>query len=131
MNSFVAKVKHIQNRDNLNIVNFTFGDSTLSMMSLGLTSKLQVGSVVNLTVKATHITIAKEFSGLISDANILQAKIVAVDNGELLSSVKLLLQGIEIESIITSEVSQKMNLQKDDNVTIFISPSELSIVSIF
>ncbi len=131
MNSFVAKVKHIQNRDNLNIVNFTFGDSTLSMMSLGLTSKLQVGSVVKLTVKATHITIAKEFSGLISDANILQAKIVAVDNGELLSSVKLLLQGIEIESIITSEVSQKMNLQKDDNVTIFISPSELSIVSIF
>ena len=101
------------------------------MMSLGLTSKLQVGSVVKLTVKATHITIAKEFSGLTSDVNRLQAKIANVDNGELLSSIKLALGDTEIESIITSEVSQKMNLQKDDNVTIFISPSELSIVSIF
>lgn len=130
MNSFIARVKKIDSKDNLNIVKFDFNDTTLSMMSLDLNSNLILDSEVQLTVKATHITLAKNFQGLCSDENQLKAKVTNVENGELLSSVTLLVGETPIEAVITAQISQKMSLQQEDEVTLFINPSELSIMSI-
>ncbi len=130
MNKFKTTITKIQSVDNLNIVNFDFFGASLSMMSLDLADKLQVGSEVELTAKPTHIAIAKEFSGDISYSNQLDAKIIQVKNGELLSSIKLSLGDTTCESIITKNSSTRMNLQVDDKVTLFIKASELSIKEI-
>jgi len=130
MNRFVATVFSIESIQNLNIVKFNFFDEILTMMSLNLNSNITVGANVELTLKATHITIAKKFNGLISDSNQLPAKIKSLNNGELLSSVELIVHNTTLESIITLQDSKKMNLKIDDDITIFINPSELSIISI-
>lgn len=127
MNRFLVKVKKIESVKNLNIVEFIFYNQTLKMMSLDLRDDLLVGSEVELVVKPTHVVIAKEFSGEISCSNILQAKILEVDNGELLSTIRVNVEDYVIDSIITRESSIKMNLKKDDNVTIFIKSSDISI----
>ncbi len=127
MNSFKATITKIQTVDNLNIVNFNFCDETLTMMSLDLDSNLKIGSCVSLKVKSTYIAIAKEFSGELSYSNQLQAKILKVDNGELLSSVKLKCGDTTCESITTKDISLKMNLKSDDDVILLIKASELSI----
>lgn len=101
MNKFKATITKIQSVDNLNIVNFDFGGQGLSMMSLDLNEKIKVGTQVLLTAKPTHIAIAKEFSGDISYSNQLDAKIVEINNGELLSSIKLSTGDATCESIIT------------------------------
>jgi len=130
MNKFVAIVNGIESTQNLNIVKFNFFDEILTMMSLELNEKIKIDSKVELSLKATHITIAKNLKGDISDSNQLKAKIISINNGKLLSSVELSLYDTTLESIITQESSKQMNLKIGDNVSILINPSELSIVKV-
>jgi len=130
MNRFEARVTKIQTKDNLNILNFEFASHRLTMMSLDLAESLKVNSRVLLSVKPTHIALAKEFSGIVSYSNQLDAKIVEVENGGLLSSIKLSVGDAKFESIITKDSSSRMNLRVGDMVKIFIKASELSISEI-
>ncbi|MCW8895665.1 MAG: TOBE domain-containing protein [Sulfurimonas sp.] len=130
MNTLVAHVKEIKSVENLNIVKFDFEGVTLSMMSLELPESVKVGAKVKLGTKATHIAIAKGFSGEVSYSNQLHVKIIHVDNGELLSSIKLQAESTSLESIITRDSSDRMNLHVDDEVTAFIKANELSIVEV-
>jgi len=130
MNNFCAKITKIQSVENLNIINFDFNSQNLTMMSLDLDEKVKIGSEVILNAKPTHIAIAKEFSGDISYSNQLDAKIVEVNNGELLSSIKLSTGDATCESIITKNSSIRMELNVGDAVTLFIKANELSIKEI-
>ena len=130
MNRFNATVTRIQTKDNLNILNFEFESHKLSMMSLDLNEAIKVSSLVELSVKPTHIAIAKEFIGVVSYSNQLDAKIVGVENGELLSNIKLSVDNLNFESVITKDSSTRMNLKVGDMVKIFIKASELSISEI-
>lgn len=130
MNTFEATVSHINNCQNLNVVNFTFESFNLSMMSLELNPKIKVGTKVLLRVKASHIAIAKNFSGELSFSNLLEAKIVHIDKGEVLSSIKLSCQNNIFTSIITTQSLNKMSLYKNDEVSAIIQASELYIEEI-
>ncbi len=127
MSHLIATVSQIQRCDTLHVVKFNFKNQTLSMMSLELDEKIKIGTKVKLVVKPSHIAIAKNFSGDVSYSNQLSSTILSVENGELLSSIRVESHGSIIESIITLNSSIKMNLQVGDNVTAFIKASELSI----
>lgn len=127
MSSFIAKVSEIQNCETLHIVKFDFHTQILTMMSLDLDAKLQVGVNVKLIVKPTHIMLAKNFSAEISCSNKLNARILSVENGELLSSLRLGIFEGELESIITREASNAMQIKVGDELVAFIQESELSI----
>ncbi|WP_415407302.1 TOBE domain-containing protein [Sulfurovum sp. CS9] len=130
MNTLIATVTKIDTIDNLNIVKFDFSGQTLSMMSLDLSDDIKIGTNVKLITKPTYIAIAKEFSGMLSYSNQLKAKIKELENGKLLSSVKLEIEEFVLESIITFESSKKMDLKVGDEVTAFIKASELSILKV-
>lgn len=130
MNRFHATVTKIQTKENLNIVNFEFASYKLTMMSLDLDESIKVSTLVTLSVKPTHIALAKEFSGVVSYSNQLPAEIIEVENGELLSSIKLSVGDAKFQSIITKDSSVRMDLKVGDMVKIFIKASELSISEI-
>jgi len=130
MSYLIATVSKIQNCDALHIVKFECYNQTLSMMSLDLSSNIKVGTKVKLVVKPSHIAIAKNFSGYVSYSNRLDSTIESIENGKLLSSIKLSFFDTLLESIITLESSQKMNLQAGDKITAFIKASELSIAEV-
>ena len=127
MSKLIATIKKINSADNLNIVEFDFLGNSLKMMSLGLNSNIQIGIKVQLSVKPTNISIAKNFTGEISLSNQLVAIIQNIENGELLSSISLKIDDFLLESIITVESSKRMNLQIGDEVIILIKASNLSI----
>ena len=127
MSKLIATIKKINSADNLNIVEFDFLGNSLKMMSLGLNSNIQIGIKVQLSVKPTNISIAKNFTGEISLSNQLVAIIQNIENGELLSSISLKTDDFLLESIITVESSKRMNLQIGDEVIILIKASNLSI----
>jgi len=130
MSYLIATVSKIQNCDSLHIVNFECYTQTLSMMSLDLSSDIKIGTKVKLVAKPSHIAIAKNFSGDVSYSNRLDSTIESIENGKLLSSVKLSFFDTYLESIITLSSSKRMNLQVGDKVTAFIKASELSIAEI-
>ncbi|MBT3280573.1 MAG: TOBE domain-containing protein [Campylobacteraceae bacterium] len=130
MSKIIARVVGIESIDNLNIVSFDFLGQELSMMSLDLNENIRIGVDVELIVKASSVAIAKDFSGDISYSNQIKSTILDVDNGKLLSSIKLQKDDVILESIITVKSSRKMNLKKDDEVIAFIKANELSILKV-
>jgi len=130
MSQITAVITDIESVDNLNIVKFDFSGQPLKMMSLGLSEEVAVGKRVILGVKPTHIAIGKDLSGLLSYSNQIPSKIISCEHGKLLSSIKLSVQDIMLESIITLESALSMDLKEDDEVTIMIKASQLSILEV-
>jgi len=130
MSKLVATIKRIQSVDTLNIVTFECENTLLKMMSLELSQSVQVGAKVSLGVKSTSIGIAKNFSGVLSYSNQLNVVVEAIEEGELLSSIKLSFSTYTLESIITRDSVTRMDLQVGDRVTAFIKANELSIVEV-
>ena len=127
MSKFIAIIKKINSIDNLNIVEFDFHGTTLKMMSLDLNEDVQIGKKVQLSIKPSNISIAKNLKGEISLSNQIIATIQSLENGQLLTSVILKINETILESIITVDSSKRMNLQIGGNVTILIKASDLSI----
>ena len=128
MSSFIVKISNIQSVDALHIVNFNLFDITLSMMSLDLPSNIQIGSEVTISIKPTNVAIGKNLNKeTISYSNQLTCVIDSIDYGELLCSIKLIVENIIIESIITLHSAKRMNLKIGDRVEAIFKASDLSI----
>ena len=127
MSKFIAIIKKINSIDNLNIVEFDFHGTTLKMMSLDLNEDVQIGKKVQLSIKPSNISIAKNLKGEIRLSIQIIATKQSLENGELLASVILKINETILESIITVDSSKRMNLQIGGNVTILIKASDLSI----
>ncbi len=130
MSQIKATIIRIETVESLNIVTFDFHGTLLKMMSLDLSDEVQVGKKVTLAVKPSHIAIAKDFSGIVSYSNQLQATIESCNNGKLLSSIRLRVGDVLLESIITFDSVLQMDLKEGDAVTAMIKASELSIVEV-
>ena len=89
MSRIIATIISIDTVENLNIVKFSFNDTVLTMMSLDLNSDIKVGTKVNLAIKPTHVAIAKDFNGVVSYSNQIKTTIKYINNGKILSSIKL------------------------------------------
>ena len=127
MNKLKARISDIKNVENLNLVNFDFNQQTLSMVGLDLDDEIKIDTKVELSAKSTHIAIAKEFTGELSYSNQIKATIVEIDYGQLLTSVKADVEGILLESIITSSSANRMDLKSKDEVILLIKATELFI----
>ena len=130
MNTIKASVSNIQSVDNLSIVTFEVDGIQMQMMSLGLNTPIKIGSKVLLGVKSSNVLIAKDLSGMLSASNQLTCRVESVNNGELLSSIKLTFGDETIQSAITKNSSLKMNLLVGDEVLAIIKSSELSILEV-
>jgi len=130
MNKMTATITDIQSVDELNIVKFKFCNQSLSMVSLELSNDVKVGSNIELSAKSTHIAIAKNISGELSYSNQIKAKIIDINNGQLLSSIKAQIDETIIESVITTNSSIRMNLKIDDDIILLIKATELSIYKV-
>ena len=128
MNQIKAEVIHIKRVDTLNYLTFSLNQQVIHMLSLELEPNLNVGTTVHLGIKSTHVAIAKDLKGLLSIENRLKANIVSIENGEILSSICLDIEGFLLESIISRESLERMNLQTDDNVVVLINSADISIV---
>ena len=130
MNTFEAKIVAIETHEHLSLVDFDVFGQTVSMVSLGLGEGVQVGCSVILTLNPTQLIVAKEPLVMLSITNQLKATVLSCENGILLSSVKLLVGDIELESIITREAADRLALKEQDSVTVLMQPSELSIFKV-
>lgn len=99
------------------------------MLSLELEPTITIGTIVHLGVKSTHVAIAKSLDGLLSFENRLNGKVVSIENGEILSSICIDIEGFLVESIISLESKKRMNLQKDDSVTVLINSADISLIT--
>lgn len=127
MNQLTAKLEKIQAVESLHQFTFNLGTQKVHLLTLELPSNLDIGNTYQLSVKSTDIAIAKNLSGLLSYLNQLKAKVVGVNNGQLLSSIRVDIEGVVVESVITLEASLAMNLSVGDEVVVLVKGSEVSV----
>ncbi|MEO1953380.1 MAG: TOBE domain-containing protein [Campylobacterales bacterium] len=127
----VASIIEIQSCDNLHIVKFDFDGQTLSMLSLELPKDIQLKKNVNLSIKPTAISIAKNFISETSFENQLKTSIKSITDGKLLTTMMLSsLDGIVFEAIITKELANNLALKVGDDVVAVIKASDISIAEV-
>lgn len=130
MNTIKACVTKIEGIDSVNLVSFDAQGESLVMMSLELNLSLEIGSRVLLGIKATTVSVAKEKNTMLSISNQIPVRIENINNGELLSSIKLSFSDTIIESIITKKSALHMDLKPQDKLIALVKASDLSIVEI-
>ena len=128
MSHFVAKIVEIESLESLHKVKLSKEDHNLSMISLELNEKVQIGLDVQLYVKASNIVIAKHKNDAISIANQLQTSVTSIEYGTILTNIKLDFLGNVLEALLTTHQAKKLNLQEGDEVYAFINESDLSLV---
>lgn len=127
MNRLKAKIKTIKNIDKLHFLSFIIKKQNISMLSLEINENIKVGDIVYLTIKSTNIALSKNLPQNISIINKLETKIIDIKDGEILTSIKLDIDGFILESIITTKAYLDMNLHIDDEVIALIKGSEIAI----
>lgn len=130
MNTFKASITKIDGADSINLVRFRAEGEEFIMMSLELDGSLKVGCEVLLGIKATTLSLAREKNTMLSISNQFPVRIKSIDNGALLSSVKLSFCDTVFESIITKNSAIKMGLKPEDEMIALVKASDLSIVEI-
>lgn len=127
MNKISATVTDIKKHQGISTLELRASDLKFGMVALEVDERVQTGTKVDLTVKATNIALAKELNSQISISNQLSAKIEQITIGEILCSVKLRLNEFTLESIITGSSALSMNLQEGDEIIALIKASDISI----
>lgn len=127
MNKIPATIIDIKSCDILNIVEFQFDIFKMSMMSLQL-SNLHVNDKVILTVKPSSVAIGKNLSGDLSYSNQLKGEIKSIKIGNLLCFLEVYVGDTIIQSVITKNSANRLNLEQNDKVVCIIKASDLSIL---
>jgi len=130
MSNIVATVSNIWAIDSLHKIGFDFCNKTIFMICLELDNCIKIGTKVKLEISPSHIAITKNFTGLISYSNIIDATIVSINSGDILSSIELKFCNTTIETIITTTSSKEMNLKVGDNIKALLKATELSIIEV-
>ena len=129
MNQLEATIKNIQSVESLTMLSLSISDKLLTMVSLELDSKVQVGKRVTLVCKPTSIALAKvgiERNDL-SYSNQLEVEVVQLEKGKILSTLLLSFEGFVLESIVTTNSIENMWVKEGSLVLALIKESELSI----
>lgn len=127
LNSIETEVKQIHNYDGVNVVEFNFDGTILSMMALELPEKLHQGSKVLLGVNPSHVTISRNYNLEITYSNRIRTNIIDIIEGKLLCRVVMSCSQTKFESLITRKSKSGLNLKVGDSVVAFIKSSELFI----
>jgi len=129
MNQLEATIKNIQSVDSLTMVTLTLKYKLLTMVSLELDSKVQVGKRVTLVCKPTSIALAKVSieKNALSYSNQLEVEVVQLEKGKILSTLLLSFEGFILEAIVTTNSIENMELKEGSRVLALIKAHELSI----
>ncbi len=127
MNTLEATVTSIEQLEMLHVLQCRVGEQNIAMLTLQIDTAIKVGSRVCLSVKSTDIMITTTRNVLVSTANRLQARITTIDHGILVSSVRLDMDGIILQSIMTRHALQELALSVGDWVVVLIKESDVSL----
>jgi molybdate transport system regulatory protein len=90
---------------------------------------LVVGSDVTLLFKETEIALAKNLSGLISLRNRIPVRVTAIERGDILGSVLLDYDGLQLVSVITSRAIDRLEIKVGDDLEALIKANEIALMA--
>ncbi|HYG39923.1 MAG TPA: TOBE domain-containing protein [Cytophagales bacterium] len=129
MNKLKGIVSGIRSSGELSLVEIKVFEDILTAVVLDHTGiYFAKGKEVHILFKETEVALAVELSGKISLRNKLICRILAIEKGAILTSVKLDYNGLVITSIITTPSAELLALKTESTVTAFVKTNELMLM---
>jgi len=90
--------------------------------------QLQPHSAVQVLIKSTEVSVSVDPVGRVSVRNVLPGTVVAVDHGEIMSTLKVGLPGGDVlTAVITKESAQELALDVGVAVTALVKSTDVAI----
>jgi len=131
MNKLKGTIVEIHSSDNISMIKVNVdGDIFSSIVLEGKKSPVNYKIKDNVAVlfKETEVGLAKNLSGMISLRNRFKSKIVKIDKGPILAKVTLNYKKNKIESVISAQSCEQMELKEKDEVEWLVKTNEVSLM---
>lgn len=104
-------------------------DITAAITSEAATDlQLQPGTSVEVLIKSTEVSVALDPVGRVSIRNLLAGTINAVDHGEVMTTIKIEVQGGDVfTAAITKESAEELDLAVGVAVTALVKSTDVAI----
>jgi molybdopterin-binding protein len=130
MNKLTGRIIDVASDDHMSILEMDVHGVILKAIVIEIPESapfLQKGKEINIMFKETEVSIAKDFSGIISLQNKMSCTVKEIKKGTLLSRVLLDFNGNEICSVITSAAVEQLGLSVANKITALIKTNEVMI----
>jgi len=127
MNTLHAVITKIDHKESLYFLETDASGIPLSILLFDLEPCFRVGSKVNVLFKETEVSLAKKLTGEVSLSNRFTAIISGIKQGCMLADIALQSKAGELSSIITMKALDKLELKTNDEVSVLIKASQLSL----
>jgi molybdate transport system regulatory protein len=89
---------------------------------------LEAGMPVAVLIKSTEIGVAVGDVGRVSIRNLLPGRVLSVDHGEVMTSVKIQAEGAHVlTAVITRESAEELGLRADLGVTAMVKSTDVAV----
>ena len=130
MNILKGNISEIQSFEGISLVKVKSHDFIFSSIVLDTPDSadyLKESQAVKIIFKETEVIISKDLNPKISVQNQIPCIVKSVKKGIILSQINLLADQQNIQSIITSNACEQLNLKENDNVIALIKTNEVSL----
>ena len=131
MNKLTGTITQIQKSGAILLVDIDVeghGFTALLIESTPRHEWLQTREMIDLVFKETEVSLAKGLSGGISLRNRMICKVMNVERGTLLSTVKLQFQKYIIVSAITTRSLDSLQINPGDEIEALVKSNEVSLM---
>ncbi|MBI2265537.1 MAG: TOBE domain-containing protein [Armatimonadetes bacterium] len=133
MNRLRGKIVKIESTGLMSSVDVKVGEDVFSAFVLETPPTcgyLREGGEVSLLFKETEVSLAREFTGIISIGNQMEGTVSRIDLGKILGLVELDYRGTTVGAITSKSAVTALDLKKGDKVRWLLKSSELSLMEV-
>lgn len=130
MNVLKGIISEIQSHEGISLVKVKSNTNIFSSIVLDTPNTadyLQENKAVKIIFKETEVIISKDLNPSISVQNQISCRIENIKKGVILSQITLSIGEENIQSIITSNACEQLDLKENQNVMALIKTNEVSL----
>ena len=130
MNCLEAIISSVESNAHLSLVELSVGTVIFSAIVLETVQgnpSLKPATPVKLLFKETEVSLARNLTGELSLRNRFPVEVVAIEQGDILSAVRLNFQGNTINSVITTRSLKRMQIRVGDQLEALVKSNEMVI----
>jgi molybdopterin-binding protein len=131
MNKIKGTITAIETDEGISLVTVEVSEHAFSAVVIDTPQTagyLRMGGPVSLVFKETEMAIGKNLSGGLSLRNRFPGRIIAIEEGKVLTNITVDFEGMPLMSVITTPASKRLLLQVGDPVEGLVKATEMSLM---
>lgn len=134
MNQLEGTIQEVKTVGNLSVITIRVENEELTAVVLENPQDnvyLKPGNRVLALFKETEVSVAKGLSGGLSIRNRFSGPVAWVEKGELLSKIGIRFGDVILQSVITTQSCNQLNIRAGDQITALVKSNEIMLMNPF